>query len=81
MDQSAIFSLSWRDLVKSIITSLSTAVFLTLGEVVNNKIKMQDFTITENDLKVLVYLTVFTFIGDLSRRFLTDEEGKLLGKV
>lgn len=79
MDKSSLFGLNLRDLVKSLINTAFTAVFTAVGLLVKNKMASNDLTITSADVHFVLFFALFTFLGTLSHRWTTDEQGKFLG--
>lgn len=70
---SGIFKLGWRDLVKGAIVSVVTSVLsMVLGAL--NKGETLDG-------KKIVIVALSTFIAYLLKQFVTDENGKLGGKI
>lgn len=79
MDKSTLFGLNVRDLVKSLINTAFTAIFTAVGLLVKNKMASNDLSISSVDIHFVIFFALFSFLGTLSHRYTTDEQGKFLG--
>ena len=69
---SGIFKLGWKDLLKGLIVVCLAAVFAALLKVLPTLPFLQD---------PVVQAFVSAFLGYLSKNLMTDENGKLIGKL
>lgn len=76
-----IFKLNLKDVTRSLISTLFTSFFGALGIIINNKLTAQEYSFTMNDLHLLLALALFTFLGSVSRKFLSDSNDKLGRKI
>lgn len=78
---SELFHLKLSDPVKSLITAMFAAVVVALGSIVSQP----DFDVFTVDWSVvftlIINVSVSAFIADIARRFTSDENGKLFGKI
>lgn len=81
MDNSKMFSWSQNDVIKSLITSVFVAVIAALYGLTSQG----GFDVFSADwgeiLKIVINSTLITFIGRLGEKFVTDERGKVFGKI
>ena len=78
---SRLWSLVPQDLIKSIITSVFAGVIVAIAGIVSQP----GFDLFMVDWGSLVHLiinvSVSAFVADIARRYATDSNGKLLGKI
>ena len=78
---SGIFKLGGRDFLNSLITSICVAGVIDLGAIV----KEPNFSVFSADwaliLRTMLDVGFVTFIGSLANKFLTDKNGKLMGRI
>lgn len=72
---SSIFKLNANDLLKGLIVSVLSAVFATLGAVIQNT----GFVLSKENLLMIAGVATTTALGYLSKQLLTDDEGKIGG--
>lgn len=78
---SAIYALNSNDFVKSAINAVVVAVIIALGSVATQA----GFDVFTADWGAIFHniinVAIATFMADVSRRFVTDKDGKLFGKI
>lgn len=78
---SQIFKLNTRDLFKSAITAVFAAAFVAVAGVVSQP-GFDVFAVDWNALlKLIVNVSLSTLVGDIARRFTSDSDGKLFGRI
>lgn len=76
-----LFKLGSNDIIKSIITAVFAAVVVAIGGIVTQP-GFDVFTVDwASVLKLVVNVSISVLLGDISRRFMTDDNGKLLGRI
>lgn len=78
---SHIFNLSMHDLIKGMIVAACVGVLTAFGTIVNTMLQTHSFSFTLNDLYFVLATSINGAIGYLLKQFLTDKDGKVLGKV
>ncbi len=78
---SKMYSLTQSDFIKS----LSSSVFIALVAAVYGLTSQGNFDIFTADwnaiLKLVLNSAIITFVGRMAEKFLTDSNGKVLGKI
>lgn len=78
---SEIYKLKSSDAFKSLITAIFAAVIVALGGIVTQP-GFDVFTVDwSHVLSMVINVSISTFIGDMARRFSTDSDGKLFGRI
>lgn len=70
---SGLFRLGWKDLIKGAVVTVLSSVLSMVLDSLNG---MSPF-----DLKKLGVIALSTFVGYLLKQLVTDEQGKLAGKI
>ncbi len=79
--KSILFNINWRDVFKSFVASIISSIASTLIAYTKNKIEQHDYNFTSSDLNLILGMALITFLGSIGQRLVTDEEGKVLGKL
>lgn len=74
---SSIFQLSTRDLLKGLVVAVFTSVFTLLSSIIQNN----GFALSQQDWKLVAAMAVTSALGYLTKQFVTDENGKIGGKL
>ena len=70
---SNLFKLSWRDFVKGVVLAVAASVLVVVqGALTSN---------TAIDWSMVLKVAEGAFVSYIMKNFLTDESGKLLGKL
>ena len=77
MDLSVLFRLNKRDFVNGAVTAVFTAVVAVLW----SSAQQPNFNVFMIDWMAVLNAAVYGFIGYLSKKFATDSEGKIFGKI
>lgn len=76
-----MFRLGQIDFVKSALSAVFAALIVALGGIA----AQPGFDLFAVDwhsvINLIINVSISTFLGDLSRRFATDKDGKLFGKI
>ena len=70
---STLFKLNWRDAVKGLFTAVVASVLIFIYSAITNNAAI--------DWNQVLQLAISSGLGYLVKNFLTDSEGKLLGKI
>lgn len=78
---SGIFGLTSNDLIKSAVSAVFAAIVVALAGIVS----APGFDVFSQNwgevLKLVVNVSISTLIADIGRRFMTDDKGRLFGKI
>ncbi len=74
---SSIFSLNAKDFAKGAVVAVATAVIVFLAE----KVNAPGFDFTSFDWSTLITVSVSSFLAYLTKNFLSDDGGKVLGMI
>lgn len=74
---SEILDLNLKDLIKGVIMAALAAILTTLYQLIFSV----GFTLSQNDLLVILKAAVLAMLAYLSKQLITDESGKVLGKI
>lgn len=78
---SAIGKLTQNDVIKSAALAVFSSLVVTLGAIVTQP-NFDAFTVDWGaTFHLIVNVSISAFVGDLMRRFSTDQNGKLFGKI
>ncbi len=72
-----LFRIGKSDFVKGLITAVLAAVFLSAG----NMLQQPNFDFAAIDWQQILNVAGATFMAYISKNFLSDKEGKVLGKL
>lgn len=80
-NQSSLFSLNSKDFAKGLITAIFSAVIIAIYQIVTT-VGFDLFSVDWNlILHTVINTGVAAFLAYLSKNFLSDNEGKVLGRV
>lgn len=78
---SKLFSLNLHDLVKGAVVAFFSGATTFVVSVLQRMLDTHVFTVTELDLKAMLTFGAMAAIGYLGKQLITDENGKLGGRI
>lgn len=76
-----LFRIGWRDLIKGAIVACFSAMTSFIVATLDTMLQTQTFHLTRVQLLSIPVVGVSAGLGYLLKQFLTDEQGKIGGKV